>query len=179
MEDIELEDDEYVVEEIKDLRKIGSQWKYLVKWQGWPESYNTWELEENLTNCKSLVREYHRKNPQKRESDSRRKGSNQEVKGRKKKKSNQPVTSPGQSIVRVAMVRLPETPYQGRNSPQPPLFHDSEGSEWHDHGQRTLALAPRPLGARDEVVRSVPQNEQAQDAFDASQPQPFPTLPQL
>ncbi|EMD60674.1 hypothetical protein COCSADRAFT_40288, partial [Bipolaris sorokiniana ND90Pr] len=42
--DIELKDDEYEVEEIKNLRKIG----------------------RNLTNCKSLVREYHRKHPEKR-----------------------------------------------------------------------------------------------------------------
>jgi hypothetical protein len=39
--DIELEDDEYEVEEIRDLRKVGRQWKYLVKWQGWLESQNT------------------------------------------------------------------------------------------------------------------------------------------
>jgi hypothetical protein len=36
--DIELEDDEYEVEEIRDLRKVSRQWKYLVKWQGWLES---------------------------------------------------------------------------------------------------------------------------------------------
>jgi hypothetical protein len=29
--DIELEDDEYEVEEVKDLRKFRGQWKYLVK----------------------------------------------------------------------------------------------------------------------------------------------------
>ncbi|EMD85219.1 hypothetical protein COCHEDRAFT_1071849, partial [Bipolaris maydis C5] len=42
--DIELEDDEYEVEEIRDLRKIG----------------------RNLTNCKSLVRDFHRKHSKKR-----------------------------------------------------------------------------------------------------------------
>ena len=57
--DVKLKDNNYTVEEIKDLQKIGSQWKYLVKWQGWPESHNTWEPEENLTNCKKLVQEYH------------------------------------------------------------------------------------------------------------------------
>ena len=75
--DIELKDDEYEVEEIKDLRKIGSQWKYLVKWQGWPESYNTWEPEGNLTNCKSLVHEYHQKHPEKRGEAPRRGRNNQ------------------------------------------------------------------------------------------------------
>ena len=75
--DIELEDDEYEVEEIKDLRKISSQWKYLVKWQGWPESYNTWEPEGNLTNCKLLVREYHRKLLKKTGLFLRKGGNNQ------------------------------------------------------------------------------------------------------
>ena len=88
--DIELEDDEYEVEEIRDLRKVGRQWKYLVKWQGWPESQNTWEPKENLTNCKSQVLEYHRRHPGKRGPGPRGKGSNQK-KGRKKR---QPVTSP-------------------------------------------------------------------------------------
>ncbi|KAH7551149.1 reverse transcriptase [Bipolaris maydis] len=177
--DIELEDDEYEVEEIRDLRKIGSQWKYLVKWRGWPESHNTWEPEGNLTNCKSLVRDFHRKHSKKREPDSRRVGNNQGTRKGRKKRNNQPVTSQGQSTVRVAMVRLSENPYQGQRSPQLPLSHDSEDSEERDHDQRTPAPALQLLGARDEVARSAPQNEQARDAFDASLPPPFPTLLQL
>jgi hypothetical protein len=39
--DIELEDNAYEVEEIKDLRRNGRQQQYLVKWKGWPENYNT------------------------------------------------------------------------------------------------------------------------------------------
>ncbi|KAG9192563.1 hypothetical protein G6011_11297 [Alternaria panax] len=74
--DIELEDDEYEVEEIRDLQKIGRQWKYLVKWLGWPESQNTWEPKENLTNCKSQVLKYHRKHPEKRGPGPQGKGSN-------------------------------------------------------------------------------------------------------
>ena len=110
--DIELEDDEYEVEEIKDLHKFRGQWKYLVKWKGWPESHNTWEPKGNLTNSESLVREYHRKHPKKRGPVPRGKGSNQ---GKKDRKSNQPVTRPDQPTVRVAMVRQQEGSYQGQN----------------------------------------------------------------
>ncbi|EMD92703.1 hypothetical protein COCHEDRAFT_1098792, partial [Bipolaris maydis C5] len=48
--DIELKDDEYEVEEIKDLQKIG----------------------RNLTNCKLLVREYYWKHLEKRGEAPRR-----------------------------------------------------------------------------------------------------------
>ncbi|KAH7551035.1 reverse transcriptase [Bipolaris maydis] len=178
-EDIELENDEYMVEAVKDLRKIGRQWKYLVKWQGWPDSQNTWEPEGNLTNCKELIRAYHRQHPEKRGPGPQGVGNNQGTRKGRKKRNNQPVTSQGQSTVRVAMVRLSENPYQGQRSPQLPLSHDSEDSEERDHDQRTPAPALQLLGARDEVARSAPQNEQARDAFDASLPPPFPTLLQL
>ena len=35
---------------------------YLVKWEGWPSKYNTWEPIENLESCKSLVSNYDKKN---------------------------------------------------------------------------------------------------------------------
>lgn len=69
--EIELEDDEYEVEEVVDLKKFGRQWKYLVKWAGWPTSQNTWEPQSNLTNCGRLVEDYHRKHPD-QEIDRRR-----------------------------------------------------------------------------------------------------------
>ncbi|KAK1918667.1 hypothetical protein P3342_001716 [Pyrenophora teres f. teres] len=108
--DVELEDDEYEVEEIKDLRKDGRQWKYLVKWQGWPESHNTWELEQNLTNCKELVQEYHREHPKQQGLNPRRGRSNQK---KDQEGHAQPVTSPNQPKVRIAVVRRQEGPYQG------------------------------------------------------------------
>ena len=176
--DIELEDDEYEVEEIKDLRKFRGQWKYLVKWRGWPESHNTWEPEGNLTNCKSLVQEYHQKFPKELGSYPRKGRNNQ-----KKDQRRQPVTSPDQPMVRVAAVRW-EGPYQGQSSPRPPLAHDPGDSEWRDHGQRTTALSPRSPEAPTFAATAVraahltaPPNERSPSAFDASPLLPSPTLP--
>lgn len=146
----------------------------MVKWQGWPESQNTWEPKENLTNCKSQVLEYHRKHPGKRGPGPRGKGSNQR-KGRKKR---QPVTSPSQSMIRVAMVRVPGSPYPGQSSPRLALSHDPEDSKWRDLDQQRTALAPQPLGVR---VRSEPAellNAQLRDASPVSPAEPSPTLPQ-
>ncbi|KAH8627105.1 reverse transcriptase domain protein [Alternaria alternata] len=171
--DIELEDDEYEVEEIRDLRKVGRQWKYLVKWQGWPESQNTWEPKENLTNCKSQVLEYHRRHPGKRGPGPRGKGSNQK-KGRKKR---QPVTSPSQSTIRVAVVRLPEGPYPGQSPPRPALSHDPGNSGWQDLDQRMSALAPRPLGALGEREQPPLRYEPTQGVSHAFPAELSPTLP--
>ena len=47
----------YEVEAILDKRKIGSKWKYLIKWVGWSVNSCTWEPEENL-NCNQLVKDF-------------------------------------------------------------------------------------------------------------------------
>ena len=57
--EVELENDEYEVEEILDHQKFGRQQKYLVKWKNWPSSYNTWEPRTNLTNCPRLLTSFH------------------------------------------------------------------------------------------------------------------------
>ncbi|KAH7562953.1 reverse transcriptase [Bipolaris maydis] len=170
-EDIELENDEYMVEAVKDLRKIGRQWKYLVKWQGWPDSQNTWEPEGNLTNCKELIRAYHRQHPEKRGPGPQGKGSNQGTKDRR----SQPVTSPDQPLVRIAMMQQQEGPYQGRSSPRPALSRDLEDSRWQDLDQRILALAPQPLGVPTRFELAEPLTAQPPDALRAFQPEPSPT----
>lgn len=53
---------EYEVERIVDHRIVqNGGFHYLVKWRDWPKQYNTWEPEENLTNCKEMLRNYHKK----------------------------------------------------------------------------------------------------------------------
>ncbi|CAO4373836.1 unnamed protein product [Caenorhabditis nigoni] len=52
---------EYVVEKILTHRKVNGQPLYLVQWKGYP--HPVWRSEmwtEDLTNCKNLLRDYHR-----------------------------------------------------------------------------------------------------------------------
>jgi hypothetical protein len=59
---VTLEDDsipEYEVETILEHRKRKGQKEYFVKWKGWPDSYNQWELEENLVGAPDVLRDYH------------------------------------------------------------------------------------------------------------------------
>ena len=39
-------------------KKIDSEWKYLVKWEGYSSSENTWEPIKNLKNVWPLVDEF-------------------------------------------------------------------------------------------------------------------------
>lgn len=52
-------DQEYIVEKILD-KKIDSKGvaKYLVKWEGFPSSNNTWEPLEHLVECEAAIQKY-------------------------------------------------------------------------------------------------------------------------
>ncbi|AFM97905.1 chromatin organization modifier domain-containing protein [Encephalitozoon hellem ATCC 50504] len=49
--------DIYIVDKIVGHRRRRGVEQYLVKWEGYPDSENTWEDEENIF-CKELIREY-------------------------------------------------------------------------------------------------------------------------
>lgn len=72
-EGIELDTEEFKVEEIQGLRRFGRQWKYLVKWDGYPIEENTWEPLKHLRKAgvKALVNAFHQRNPE--QADPRRK----------------------------------------------------------------------------------------------------------
>ena len=53
------EEREYVAERIVASRKRGRGVQYLVKWEGYDESENTWEPPKHLRKCQQLLREFH------------------------------------------------------------------------------------------------------------------------
>ena len=50
--------EEYVVEKILDMKKQGSAVKYLIKWEGFDDEFNSWEPKSNLNNCLELVERF-------------------------------------------------------------------------------------------------------------------------
>jgi hypothetical protein len=58
----EFEDE---VERILDIRKIRGRLQWLVKWLGYGNEHNTWELKQNFTHCEKALRRFYKKNPEK------------------------------------------------------------------------------------------------------------------
>ncbi len=52
------EEDTFVVERIIRHRQVNANKEYLIKWKGYPNSENTWEPEEHLTNCQIALTRY-------------------------------------------------------------------------------------------------------------------------
>ena len=53
---------EYEVETVLDYQYIRGKIKYLIKWEGYPQSENTWEPKGNL-NCSQKLEEFYYRNP--------------------------------------------------------------------------------------------------------------------
>ncbi len=61
MPDLEDDEGEWEVEEVKDTARLDGKRHYLVKWLGWPAEYNTWEPEEHLRNARSMVTSFEKR----------------------------------------------------------------------------------------------------------------------
>jgi hypothetical protein len=66
MPDLENDDEEWEIEEIKDKAILNKQLHYLIKWTGWPAEYNQWIPEENMANAKDAIRRFEKASKTKR-----------------------------------------------------------------------------------------------------------------
>jgi hypothetical protein len=57
-DEVEFEEDEYIVEELINRRGTKAKREYLVKWRGYPRSESTWEPVSLRRRCADLVDEY-------------------------------------------------------------------------------------------------------------------------
>lgn len=78
-------EEEYTVEKILDKRLRGGKTEYLIKWEGYPDSENTWEPEDNL-DCPDLIQGFEEKSKQKKEEKKRKKEAESSSSGKKKQK---------------------------------------------------------------------------------------------
>ena len=68
------EEEEYQVERIVEMRKMANgTFEYLVKWVGYPEEDNTWEVESNVSECKEMINEIKQRKQKEKEPDKERK----------------------------------------------------------------------------------------------------------
>merc|ERR1712135_65080 len=67
-------EEEYTVEKILDKRTRGGKTEYLIKWEGYPDSENTWEPDENL-DCPEIISAFEDKLKSKK--DNKRKNSDE------------------------------------------------------------------------------------------------------
>lgn len=58
--DLEGEQEEWEIEDIRDKREDAGVTYYLVKWANWPAEYSSWEPEDNLENARRAVAAFER-----------------------------------------------------------------------------------------------------------------------
>ena len=70
------DNDIYTVEAILNKKKEGENWKYLIKWYGWPKSQATWEPLENIDNIMETVEKFNKTWDEENKSEKDKKGEN-------------------------------------------------------------------------------------------------------
>lgn len=161
---IEVDETDYEVEAIRDLRKFGSQWKYLVKWAGYGETDNTWEPLKNLKGCQKMVNQYHQQHP----------GKGPKQKGKPKRTSQPPGRVPQSKKQRQVNLRA-------LNVLPPPTSPTLQSKKAHDESSHrdaspniedaslTALLSQKPRHEDDEFQKSDPEPSSLHDPDDPSQ----------
>jgi len=78
------EEEEYTVEKILDKRTRGGKTEYLIKWEGYPDSENTWEPDENL-DCPEIISAFEEKLKAKKDDKKRKKDAESPAQKKKSK----------------------------------------------------------------------------------------------
>jgi hypothetical protein len=66
MPDLEDDNNEWEVQEVRDVRTLDGELHYLVKWTGWPSEYDSWEPAEHLASAPKKIQEFERSKKRKR-----------------------------------------------------------------------------------------------------------------
>ena len=56
-------EEEFIVQEILNSKKVGRKIYYFVKWEGYGVEHDSWEPKENLANAPANLKEFHRHHP--------------------------------------------------------------------------------------------------------------------
>jgi len=86
MSDAEGSEEEYSVEKILDKRVKQGKVEYLIKWEGYDDSENTWEPQENL-DCPDIIKKF--EDTYKSKKDEKKRKRESEAGGKKKAKSTE------------------------------------------------------------------------------------------
>ena len=88
MPDLQDDQEEWEVQEVKGSKNIDGIQHYLVKWTGWPSEYDTWEPIEHLTNAKQKIKEWEKSNGKRQRISDEEDSDPGETLPRKRRKSN-------------------------------------------------------------------------------------------